>query len=298
MQVIIGKNAGFCYGVKRAVETTINELENNKQEQIYCLGELVHNKQVIQKVESLGAKTIENIQDIPKGKNIKVVIRAHGVPPKTYKELKNNEYQVLDLTCPNVLAIHNVAKQASDEGRYVFLIGNKNHPEVIGISGCCKEVSVIEKEEDIEEAIKAYENSNMDKLQILSQTTFSLEKFKKYVKIIEEKLQDKKEKIEIKNTICNATQVRQEETENLAKQVQYMIIVGGKNSSNTKKLYEIAQKECPDTVCVETEKELNIDGIKHKKETFENENQEFKIGIMAGASTPNESILSILHLFN
>ncbi len=291
MQVIVGKSAGFCYGVEKAVNATIKQLESNQEKQhIYCLGELVHNKQVIQKVENLGAKTIENLDEINEKENVKVIIRAHGVPPKIYKEAENKKYQILDLTCPNVLAIHTLAENASREGKYIFLMGHKIHPEVIGIYGCCEKVSVIENEEDIEKAVQEFKLSGKNKIQILSQTTFSVEKFNKYITIIQEKLKDRKQNIEVRNTICNATKQRQEETENLAKQVQYMIIIGGKNSSNTKKLYETAKSKCLNTVCIETAKELELNEIKKKREVIENQNKEFKIGIMAGASTPKESI--------
>lgn len=292
MKVIVGKTAGFCYGVNRAVSATMEELKKPEiEKKIYCLGELVHNRQVVEKVQKLGAETIEELSEIPQKENVTVVIRAHGVPPKIYQQIKEKNYTLLDLTCPNVLAIHRLAETASKENQYIFIIGHKKHPEVIGIYGYCKEATIIETEEDIENAIQQLQKSNRKKVCILSQTTFSLEKFQQYIEQIENTLRNIGEyQIEIKSTICNATKLRQEETEKIAKEVQYMIVIGGKNSSNTKKLYEIAHHYCTNTECIETVKDLNLEIIKQLKNKTENRKQEFKVGIMAGASTPKESI--------
>ncbi len=292
MKVIVGDMAGFCYGVDRAVSTTVQELKEKQNKKIYCLGELVHNKQVIERLERQNAKTVENLDEIEECKDVEIIIRAHGVPPDIYKKIEDKQFELLDLTCPNVLAIHKLAEKASKEDKYVFLIGHKGHPEVEGIYGCCKQGFIIETEEDITQAIQELKNSSKKNLLILSQTTFSFEKFNNYVEEIKGKLKDVLEEceIEVRRTICNATKLRQEETEKISKEVQYMIIIGGKNSSNTKKLYDIAHKNCKNSICIETVAELKIEEINTIKSEIKEKNQEFKIGIMAGASTPKESI--------
>ena len=264
MEIILGKTAGFCYGVKTAVTNAEEKLKEYKN--VSCLGELVHNGEVIKKLEKLGLSVVENIED----SKSKVIIRAHGISKDIYKKAK----------------IHNIAEEYSKKGYYIFLIGGKKHPETIGtISFCGKNSCIIEKEEEIKEAIKKLEESKIKKLLIIVQTTFSLEKFNSFVEKIKNEISDDI-KLEIKNTICSATKIRQEETANISKEVECMIIIGGKNSSNTKKLYDISKENCENTLIIETKNELNIDEIKKFK----------KIGIMAGASTPNDSIEDVIEL--
>ena len=279
MEIFVGKTAGFCYGVERAVNGAKEEIRKNK-EQIYCLGEIVHNKQVIQSLEKAGIKFIEQIEE-SKGKTI---IRAHGISKKIEEKAKKIGIKLLDYTCPNVLKIHEMAEEYSKNGYYIFLLGNANHPENIGTISCCgKKYDVIENENEVYRALKNFEKSKIKKLLIISQTTYSLEKFYIIEEIIKNEL-PKNIQIEIKNTICKATELRQKETQELSKKVDYMIIIGGKNSSNTKKLYEIAKQNCDNTICVETSEEINLEELE----------ENFKIGIMAGASTPKESIEEVV----
>ncbi len=280
MEIIVGKTAGFCYGVKRAVEGTKSEIEKTK-EPIYCLGEIVHNQQVIEMLEKEGITFIEDIK-LAKGNTI---IRAHGVKKEIYNEAKKNNIEIKDYTCPNVLKVHKIAEKYSKNGYYIFLCGSKEHPENIGtISYCGKKSTIIETENEVYEALKKFEQSNSEKLLVISQTTYSLEKFHNIEEIIKNKIAENIELV-IENTICKATELRQKETEKIAKEVEYMIIIGGKNSSNTKKLYDIANKNCKNAICVETVQELNLEEIKRQK----------RIGIMAGASTPQESIIEIVN---
>ncbi len=284
MEVILGKTAGFCYGVKRAVEGAKTEIE--KCRNTYCLGEIVHNKQVVEKLEKKGMKFIENLDEI-KQKDANVIIRAHGVPKKIYELAKEKNVQVKDYTCPNVLKIHQIADKYSEEGYYIILCGNGNHPENLGtISHCNKNYDVIEKEEEINSIIEKIIRNNIDKVLLISQTTYNLEKFRNIEKVLKNQLSEKNIELIVKNTICRATELRQKETEEIAQKVDYMIIIGGKNSSNTKKLFEIAKKHCDNTVCIETVNELDIEKVK-KFNT---------IGIMAGASTPDESIKDVLSI--
>ena len=230
----------------------------------------MHNKQVIERLAKLGVQCVETLEET-KGTTL---IRAHGVPKEVYEEAKKMNINLKDYTCPNVLKIHEIAEQFKEQDYFIFLLGSKKHPENIGtLSHCGKYYCVIEKEDDVEDAIKQLKASNKNKALLISQSTFSLERFEKIKEILQNKI-DKKTTFVIKNTICKATDVRQKETEELSKVVDTMIIIGGKNSSNTKKLYEIAKRNCENTNLIETAKELEI-----------NKNAK-RIGIMAGASTP------------
>ena len=279
---MVGKTAGFCYGVKRAVEGATQEIEKAKEESIYCLGEIVHNRQVIEKLQGLGIKCVETLEEAEGT----VLIRAHGIPKEIYDMAKEMKIKIQDYTCPNVLKVQNIAEEFSQNGYFIFLLGAKSHPENIGtLSHCGKDYFIFEQEHEISKAIEEFEKSKKKKLLLISQTTFSLERFYK----IKEKLQSwikKDVDFVVKNTICRTTELRQKETEELSKKVDTMIIIGGKNSSNTKKLYEVAKKNCKNTILIETVQELEI------KAPIE------KVGIMAGASTPKDSIDEVVKYLN
>lgn len=278
MEIKIGKNAGFCYGVKRAVDGAKDVLESENKE-VYCLGELVHNKDVLINLEEKGIKFIEQIDD---ARNL-VIIRAHGVTKEIYEKAENNLLKIKDFTCPKVLIIHEIVEKYANDGFYIVLTGSKNHPENIGTSSYCgNNYSIIETPEELENLQKDIIMSKTKKVLLISQTTYSLKKFENIKNKITEYLRQDIELV-IKNTICSATRIRQEETEKMAKEVDAMIIVGGKNSSNTKKLYDIAKKYCIKSICIENEKEIDsnlLNGVN-------------KIGIMAGTSTPQSSIENI-----
>ena len=277
MDIIIGKTAGFCFGVKNAVDNTMEELE--KGEKVYCLGELVHNKQVIEELISKGAIFIDNIEDAEN----KAIIRAHGVPASVYEKAKKLKIEIKDLTCPKVLAIHKLAIKYSNENYYIFLVGQKKHPETIGtISFCGENCSIIESLEDVEQKVEEFRKTKLKNVAVLAQTTISLEKFDSIVEELKKHIKN----IEVKNTICASTRLREEETKEIAKKVECMIIVGGKHSSNSNKLYEIAKKNCENVFFVETKDELELKKIKSFK----------SLGIMAGASTPKESIEKIVDI--
>ena len=278
MELIVGKTAGFCYGVKRAVDGAKEELKQNKT--LYGLGEIVHNQEVIRELENLGMQFIENIEEA-KGKTI---IRAHGIPKQIYEETKERQIELMDYTCPKVLNIHQIAEEYANKGYYIFLLGNEKHPEIIGtLSYCGENKFVIEKEDDTIKALEALEKSEIKKLLVISQTTYSLEKFYIIEEIIKNEIPRDIELV-IKNTICQATEIRQKETEEMAKKVDSMIVIGGKNSSNTKKLYEIAKQYCKTVLLIQNETELVLDKIQSND----------KVGIMAGASTPRESIEKVI----
>ena len=284
MEIIIGKTAGFCYGVEQAVEGAKKEIKNTNKK-IYCLGEIVHNKEVVKDLEKRGIEFVETLEDI-KEKKCKTIIRAHGIPKQIYKECKEKNIEIVDYTCPNVLKIHSIAQEHSKLGYYIILVGTKNHPESIGtISFCGKEMSIIENIEDTNTAIKEAINSGKNKCLVIAQTTYHLGMFKEIEEIIKKEM-PKNIELKVQNTICMATELRQKETEKISKKVDEMIIIGGKNSSNTKKLYEIACKNCKHAICIETKSELTKDDV----------NGYDKIGIMAGASTPKESIQDVIEM--
>ena len=191
MKIIIGKTAGFCYGVKRAVDGA-NEAVKKSDKKTYCLGEIVHNNEVIKDLENKGIKFVDNITNA-EGTTI---IRAHGVPKDVYELAKRKNVKIEDYTCPMVIKIHKIAEEYAKNGYFIILTGSKNHPENIGtMSYCGKNYYVIEKEEDVLDAIDKYENykneSKINKMLLISQTTYSLEKFEKIEKKIKELLNNK-----------------------------------------------------------------------------------------------------------
>ncbi len=276
MEVVVGKLSGFCFGVNNAVNKTEELLKSGKN--IYCLGELVHNKQVIDKLKSEGIKFIEKVEEAVHG--CELIIRAHGVAPQVYQKAKEKNINLFDFTCPKVAKLHEQVNEAKKEN-YIFLIGEKNHPEIIGTKGFAGDnISIIQDEEDIDMAIKQLKKSNMKKLYIVAQTTASVQKFNQFTEKILNDVEDVD--IEINKSICDSTRLRQEETERLAKKVDLMIIIGGKNSSNTTKLYNIAKENC-DSIHIQTKEDLKLDELKKYS----------KIGITAGASTPKEIIKDV-----
>lgn len=281
MEIILGKTAGFCGGVKNAVEKTEAILNESREKPVFCLGNIVHNKQVVDSLTRKGLKVIDNIEKA----NKKVIIRAHGIPKEIYERAQEKNIELIDLTCKKVIQIHKLADEYAKRGYYIMLLGNKNHPEVIGIySFCGNNSSIIENVDDIEEAVKKLEESGKKDVVIMAQTTFNGDKFKQIVEIIKNKV-NKNTNLEIKNTICAATNSRQEETKKIAKQVDFMIIIGDKQSSNTNKLYEIAKEECRNVIFVHDKSEVNLNNIK----------QFNKIGVMAGASTPKNIIDEVIY---
>ena len=277
MEIVLGKTAGFCYGVKNAVEEAKKSINQNKE--VYCLGEIVHNKSVIDELTNKGINFIDDI-DAAKGK---IIIRAHGISKDLYDELNKRKIEIIDLTCPNVLKTHEVAEEYSKKNYFIVLIGIKNHPEAIGtLSFCGNNSCLLQEKEDIEDVIKKVNDCKLENILIMAQTTYNSKKFDDIVDNLKEKLKNKK--VEIRKTICEATEVRQKETIEIAKKVNTMIIVGDKKSSNTNKLYDISNTYCKKTLFVQNETELDLNEL----------NSEDKIGIMAGASTPREDIEKII----
>ena len=272
-EVILAKSAGFCFGVKRAVNMVYEQIK--KGGNIYTYGPIIHNEAVVGDLESKGVRIIDGIDDIEGREPGTVIIRSHGVERRVYTELEKNNMSVVDATCPFVLKIHNIVEEACKNGEQVVIIGSEEHPEVQGIMGYCDPPAVV-----IDTAVKAEEfTSEIKDIRIVSQTTFQYNKFKQLVEILLKKGYNSN----ISNTICNATEVRQKEAREIAKEADAMIVIGGRNSSNTRKLYEISAQECTNTVLIGGVDELETDKLKSAH----------WIGITAGASTPNNIIQEV-----
>lgn len=272
MEITVAKSAGFCFGVQRAVDSVYKELEENSGK-IYTFGPIIHNEQVVEDLNKKGIEVIDTVEQLKEIKEGTVVIRSHGVAKEIYDILEQQKLKMVDATCPFVKKIHNIVLDESNNGKTIIIIGNDNHPEVEGIKGWVNgEVIVINKEEQIEKLSLP----GQTKACIVSQTTFNHNKFKYLVEIIRKKGYD----ITVVNTICNATHVRQVEAQKISSNVDGMIVIGGKNSSNTQKLYDICRNECENTFYVQTVKDLNLHELKSLK----------SIGITAGASTPKNII--------
>lgn len=274
MEIIVGKLAGFCPGVSNAVKKTL-EVAKSKNN-IYCYGELVHNKQVVEELEKYGVKTVDDMKNIPD--NSVVVFRAHGVKESIYEIAKQKKLEVIDLTCGNVKIIHDKVVKMRDDN-FIIIVGDKEHPETIGTKDFAgKNSFVISNSDEIIDAYKKFEETNLKKVYIVSQTTFNMKKFEDLTKELEENFCEVP--VIVDNTICKATELRQEEVEKLSKTVNCVIVIGGKNSANTQKLVQISEKNCENVYHIQTKKDLQ--NIEFKKNT--------KIGIVAGASTPKEII--------
>lgn len=277
MEVVVGKLAGFCPGVSNAVKKTLEASNNHKK--VFCYGELVHNKQVIEELERNGVQTVENIEEIPN--NSTVIFRAHGVKESMYELAKQKGLDVLDLTCGNVKIIHDKVKKAKKDS-FIIIVGDKNHPENIGTKDFAGENSiVISASDEILDAYRKFEQSNLCKVYIVSQTTFNMNKFEELTKEIEDNFCEVP--VIIDNTICKATELRQNDVEKLSKTMNIIIVIGGKNSANTQKLVEISKKNCEIVYHIQTKDDL-------REIEFSNN---AKIGIVAGASTPNDIIKEV-----
>ena len=278
MEVKVAKTAGFCFGVQRAVDK-VYELIDSCPDRLFTLGPIIHNEEVVNDLEKKGVRVAseEELKTLPKGST--VVIRSHGVGKKVYDQLKECGLSYVDVTCPFVLKIHRIVEKESKAGSHIVIIGDPDHPEVVGICGwCIGSYTVIRTKQDALDFVPP-ESKNVC---IVSQTTFNYNKFKDLVEILREKRYDNTvlNILNILNTICNATEERQREAKNIAGEVDTMLVVGGRHSSNTQKLFEICKKECGNTYYIQTPVDLD-------SEMFQCSSY---VGITAGASTPKKII--------
>ena len=275
MEVITAKTAGFCFGVKRAVEKVYDQVNHGKKE-IYTYGPIIHNEEVVSDLESKGVKVLESRKELEQLQSGTVIIRSHGVGKKIYQMIEEKGLELVDATCPYVRKIHRIVREKSEQGSQIIIIGNDTHPEVEGIKGWCVHPAIVVADRMQAEALEIPEGS---KICVVSQTTFNYNKFKNLVEIIDKKGYD----IDVINTICSATEERQLEAGELADKVDAMIVIGGKSSSNTQKLFEICKTNCVNTYYIQTLDDLELYSLPPVK----------CVGITAGASTPNYLIKEV-----
>ena len=274
MKIELAKTAGFCFGVRRAVDTVYQQVEQAAGKPIYTYGPIIHNDEVVRDLEKKGVQVLNSREELAALEEGTVIIRSHGVSREICDLLKGKDVRCVDATCPFVKKIHRIVSEESEKGAHIVIIGNPEHPEVKGISGWAKgPVTILQTKEETEGfAIK----DPLQKVCIVSQTTFNYNKFKELVEIIEEKRYD----INVLNTICSATKERQEEAYDIAKRVDAMIVIGDMRSSNTRKLFEICRNACADTYYIQTLDDLDMNQLRSVE----------TVGITAGASTPNKII--------
>lgn len=277
MEVLLAKTAGFCFGVKRAVETVYEQIEKqNKAESglpIYTYGPIIHNEQVVRDLEEKGVRVLESRKELEALEEGIVIIRSHGIGRDICQLIEEKGLTCVDATCPFVKRIHNIVEKESGAGKQIVIIGNPGHPEVEGIRGWCETPAVVVESE---EEIRNLQFPADKEICVVSQTTFNHNKFKDLVEILD----NSEYNVSVVNTICNATEERQAEAREIAALADVMIVVGGAHSSNTRKLYEICSKECEQTCFIQTLEDLHLKVSESVR----------LIGITAGASTPNNII--------
>lgn len=279
MEIIVGKYSGFCNGVKNAISKTIESLKNDN---FYSVGEIVHNEEVINDLNKRGLIVRDSIKSIPN--NAKVIVRAHGETLDFYREAKKMNLDIVDLTCGRVKLVHN--KILSKKNSFIIIIGKKNHPETIAHQSYSDNSYIVEDVNDINGAYDSFLTSGKDDLYIVVQTTFNENLFNEIVCEIKKRFN--KVNISVDNTICNASSIRQSEVRDIASRVDKMVIIGGKNSSNTKELAIESSKYCKVVYLIQNEDDLdesmfNVDDV---------------VGVSAGASTPDESIKKVINMLS
>ena len=277
MKVKVARTAGFCFGVKRAVDKVYQLIEQGIQP-IYTLGPIIHNEEVVSDLAARGVQVIEE-KDLDTLSEGTVVIRSHGVGREVYDKLETNHLDYVDVTCPFVLKIHRIVEKQSQVGKHIVIFGDPGHPEVKGICGWCEGAyTVLKNKEDTEQFLLP----EGKEICVVSQTTFNYNKFKELVEILCKKRYDNSvlNMGDILNTICNATEERQKEAQNIAGEVDTMLVIGGRHSSNTQKLFEICKEECGNTYYIQTPVDLDSEMFHHSS----------YVGITAGASTPKKII--------
>jgi (E)-4-hydroxy-3-methyl-but-2-enyl pyrophosphate reductase len=267
MEIIIAKNSGLCYGVRRALKIA-RETREKKSGKVCTFGDLIHNPQVIADLKKQGIQSVTNQDELDEGW---VIIRSHGVSPDTYNLLEKKDIQIVDATCPIVKKIQKLVEMLATQKEEIIIVGNKEHPEIKGLIGFSKGKGII-----IENEVQVKRLPRKKKRAVLAQSTQDLYLFEKIVAALIEKT----EELKIYNTICHSTQTRQKSTSELASTVDTLFIVGGKNSSNTNKLFQISKRILSNTYFIESAAQINFEMLKDS----------IKIGLSGGASTPPEAI--------
>ena len=267
MEVQLAKSAGFCYGVRRAVEMAENAAANGP---VYLLGHITHNDHVIRHLEELGAVTVSEPSEVPEGST--VLIRAHGEPDSTYEQLRTRGCTVLDATCPNVIRIHDLVRNAEAQGRVPIIVGDKDHPEIIGIVGCTKSGVVVADQDELTQLLTENPDFSENPVTFVTQTTAIFKKWEKCVETAKKVCTN----AEFFDTICGATSKRQTEAMELANRCEGMIVIGDPKSSNTRRLTQLCESRCPTVVQAERGDQIPMEQFRNVK----------TLGITAGASTP------------
>ena len=280
MQVRVAASAGFCFGVQHAVDKVYEELKTGRP--VYTFGPIMHNETVVAELEAKGVKVIDSVEEADKLEGASIIIRSHGVPRDVYERLDRRDADgnpvnhVIDATCAFVKKIHRTVEEYSAKGYHIVIVGDPEHPEVKGICGWCSgPFSVIDSEDDARSLTVSHEKE----LCLVSQTTYNFNKFEVLVEILKKIGYS----INVVNTICNATEKRQRETLELARSSDAMIVIGSRNSSNTRKLFEISSRECINTYYIQTHADLELCDLKSFR----------CVGITAGASTPQTIIKEV-----
>ncbi len=275
MEIIVASKGGFCFGVKRAIDTAIEEAHTNKDHEIYTYGPIIHNNQVVTYLENMGIHEINSLEAIQTGNT--VIVRSHGVPYDFYEEANLKGLKILDGTCVFVKKVQKIARDASSKGDLVIIVGEENHPEVIAIKGWCHNKALVVKNLEQLLLLKIPMDSEIT---IVAQTTLNQTVWND----IDFYFKNACPNATLHNTICSATQERQKEVEKIAKKVDVMIVIGGMHSSNTQKLFEISKKIAQIAYHIESVEELTVYNLKKYD----------KIGIVAGASTPNWIVKEVI----
>lgn len=274
-KIILAETAGVCFGVERALKKSFEVMENSKEE-VHSLGPIIHNPQVVRRLEEKGIKVAEKLEDTSRGT---VIIRAHGVPVGTVSTAKEKGLNVVDLTCPIVKKLQYAVRRLSEEGYFIVIVGDKKHPEIIGARSYAdpERIIVVENKSEIGEGV-----FTKRKIGIVAQTTIAFERFRE---VVDEFLARSTEEIKIFNTICDDIFNKQREAIELAKSVDVMVVIGGKNSSSTTKIAKLCHEVNPNTYQIETVNEIRSLGLDLDGKT---------VGVTAGASTPSWIIEEIL----
>lgn len=271
MEIIVAENSGFCFGVKRAINLSQKALEEGTVP-VYSLGPLIHNPQEVKRLARLGLLPIDNLRGIRKGR---LVVRSHGVHPDVLREAHRRQMEIVDATCPLVKRAQEYARFLVEEGYRICVIGEADHPEVLGIVGFAGKEALI-----LDSLLNLQKIKHVPKLGVICQTTLSYEVFRFYMS----RLVEKTDELRVFNTICKATVIRQSATLEVAKKTDLMLVVGGRNSANTTRLFELCQMSSKEAHHVETAHEIDPKWFREKK----------RVGVTAGASTPDWVIEAVL----
>ncbi len=291
MNYKIAKTAGFCGGVKKAFLMVKEEFENKeKKGRVFILGSLVHNNNVMKTVRNMGIEKVNSLEEVAKGDT--VIITAHGISKKVFEQIEEKGAKVFNATCPKVTMVQECAKEYFEKGFQIVIFGDKDHKEMKGINGWCENsAKILANFEEVDEFILGIEkNSEQKPILLISQTTQNIANFNKVKKIVTEAINSKHGIIEVVDTICRATFVRQKEVFDIAREMDAIIVIGGRSSSNTKQLWKIVKKENSKTVWIEDPSELRNHDFKKILDSASS------VGIVSGASTSLEDIEEVKNI--